>query len=162
MGVRLDALALIGHHSVTMPRRPKQIRCSERAHDLAERLDPAANKGRAIEFALELAAIIEWRGPNREIGEGPETRHAGAVLQAWMSEGEEAWQGGARKALDELEERTEERARILAQEALPHHVESAVRKLFEDAGLPAPPIAVAADGSIELGNPLKGYGRIEA
>ena len=51
---------------------------------------------------------------------------------------------------------------MLAQEALPHHVEAAVRQLFKDAGLPAPPIAVAADGSIELGNPLKGYGRIEA
>ena len=143
-------------------RRPKQIRCSERAHDLAERIDPAANKGRAVEYALELAALIEWRGPNREIGEGPLTRHAGAVLSAFVSEGEEAWQGGARKALDELEARTEERAMILAQEALPHHVESAVRQLFKDAGLPAPPIAVAADGSIELGNPLKGYGRIEA
>ena len=145
-----------------MPKETKLARISIRAHDLAERLDPAGNRSRAIEFALELAALIEWRGPNREIGEGPETRHAGAVLQAWITEGEEAWQGGARQALDELEARTEERATILAQEALPHHVEAAVKRLFKDAGLPAPPIAVAADGSIEIGNPLKGSDRIEA
>ena len=142
--------------------RPKQIRASDRAHDLAERLDPDGNKGRAIEYALELAAIIEWRGPNREIGEGPLTRHAGSVLQAWMSEGEEAWQGGARKALDELEERTEERARILAQEALPHLVESSVKALFAAEGMPVPPISVGADGSLEIGDPPQGRGRIEA
>ena len=143
-------------------RRPKQIRCSDRAHDLAERIDPAANKGRAVEYALELAALIEWRGPNREIGEGPLTRHAGAVLQAFMVEGEEAWQGGARQALDELEARTEERAMILAQEALPHHVESAVKALFAAEGMPVPPISVGADGSLEIGDPPKGSGRIEA
>ena len=145
-----------------MPRRPKQIRCSERAHDLAERIDPAGNKGRAIEYALELAAIIEWRGPNREIGEGPMTRHAGAILQAFVSEGEEAWQGGARKALDELEAQTEERARVLAVEALPHMVTAAVRRLFNDQGLPCPPITVGVDGSVELGDPPEGLGPIEA
>ena len=162
LALRLDTLALIGHHSVTMPRRPKQIRCSERAHDLAERLDPAANKGRAIEFALELAAIIEWRGPNREIGEGPETRHAGAVLSAFMREGEELWQGGARQALDELEVQTEKRAQVLAQEALPHHVEAAVKALFASWGMPVPPISVGSDGGLVIGVPPKGSGRIEA
>ena len=40
------------------------------------------------------------------------TRHAGAVLSAFVNEGEEAWQGGARQALDELEAQTEERARV--------------------------------------------------
>ena len=45
------------------------------------------------------------------------TRHAGAVLSAFINEGEELWQGGARKALDELEAQTEERAMVLAQEA---------------------------------------------
>ena len=141
-----------------MPKETKLARISIRAHDLAARLDPAGNRARAIEYALELAAILEWRGPNREIGEGPETRHAGAVLQAWITEGEEAWQGGARQALDELEARTEERATILAQEALPHHVEAAVKALFAAEGMPTPPIQVGADGSLEIGNPPKGRG----
>ena len=55
-----------------MPKETKLARISIRAHDLAERLDPAGNRARAIEYALELAAIVEWRGPNREIGEGPD------------------------------------------------------------------------------------------
>ena len=137
-------------------------RLSNRAYELAERLDPAGNRARAIEYALELAAIVEWRGPNREIGEGPLTWHAGAVLSAFINEGEEAWQGGSRQALDELEERTEERARTLAVEALPHMVLSAVKKLFNDQGLPCPPISVGVDGSVELGDPPKGLGPIEA
>ena len=139
-----------------MPKQTKLARISIRAHELAERLDPAGNRARAIEFALELAAIVEWRGPNREVGEGPETRHAGAVLQAWMSEGEEAWQGGARKALDELEAQTEERAMVLAQEALPHHVEAAVKALFAAEGMPVPPISVGSDGELTIGDPPKG------
>ena len=139
-----------------MPKETKLARISIRAHDLAARLDPAGNRSRAIEYALELAGLVEWRGPNREIGEGPETRHAGAVLSAFINEGEEAWQGGARQALDELEAQTEERARVLATEALPHLVTSAVKRLFNEQGLPCPPISVGADGSVELGDPPKG------
>ena len=145
-----------------MPKQTKLARISIRAHDLAARLDPAGNRARAIEYALELAALIEWRGPNRKIGEGPETRHAGAVLSSFMTEGEELWQGGARQALDELEAQTEERAAVLAQEALPHLVESSVRALFAAEGMPVPPIWVGADGSLEIGDPPKGRGRIEA
>ena len=137
-------------------------RLSGRAYELAKRLDPAGNRARAIEYALELAALIEWRGPNREVGEGPMTRHAGAVLQAFMSAGEEAWQGGARQALDELEAQTEERAMVLAQEALPHHVEAAVKALFAAQGMPVPPISVGADGVLDIGDPPKGLGPIEA
>ena len=66
-----------------------------------------------------------------------------ATVERELAQAEAAWMGGARKALDELEAQIEERARVLTVEALPHHVEAAVRKLFEDAGLPAPPIAVA-------------------
>ena len=146
----------------TMAKKTKTARISIRAHDLAERLDPAGNRARAIEFALELASIIEWRGPNREVGEGPQTRLAGAVLSAFMREGEELWQGGARKALDELEAQTEERAMVLAQEALPHLVESSVKALFASKGMPVPPIWVGADGSLEIGDPPKGSGLIEA
>ena len=145
-----------------MPKETKLARISIRAHDLAERLDPAGNRSRAIEYALELAAIVEWRGPNREIGEGPMTRHAGAVLSAFINEGEELWQGGARKALDELEAQTEERAMVLAQEALPHLVESSVKALFAAEGMPVPPISVGADGTLEIGGPPKGSGLIEA
>ena len=139
-----------------MPKETKLARISIRAHELAERLDPDGNRARGIEYALELAAIVEWRGPNREIGEGPQTRHAGAVLSAFVNEGEEAWQGGARRALDELEAQTEERARALAQEALPHLVESSVKALFASEGMPVPPIWVGADGALEIGDPPKG------
>ena len=145
-----------------MPKQTKMARISVRAHDLAARLDPAGNRARAIEYALELAGLVEWRGPNREIGEGPETRHAGAVLSAFMREGEEKWQGGARKALFELEVQTEKRAQVLAQEALPHHVEAAVKALFASQGMPVPPISVGADGSLVIGVPPKGRCRIEA
>ena len=145
-----------------MTKQTKTARISIRAHDLAARLDPAGNRSRAIEYALELAAIVEWRGPNREVGEGPMTRHAGAVLQAFVGEGEEMWQGGAQLALAELEAQTEERARVLATEALPHLVESSVKALFAAEGMPTPPISVGADGSLEIGDPPKGRGRIEA
>ncbi len=63
-------------------RRPVAIRVSERAHDLAARIDPSGDRGRSVEYALELAALIEWRGRNREIGTGPETSHAESVLKA--------------------------------------------------------------------------------
>ena len=59
------------------------VRVSERAHELAERLDPEGRKGRAVEFALELAALIEWQG-HESIGEGQETKHARGVLQAFL------------------------------------------------------------------------------
>ena len=65
-------------------RRPVAIRVSERAHELAERIDPNGDRGGAVEYALELAALIEWRGQNREIGLGPETKHADAVLRAYL------------------------------------------------------------------------------
>ena len=62
-----------------------------------------------------------------------------ARAQALATEAEALWQEGARKALDELEVQTEERARVLAVEALPHMVTAAVRRLFNDPGpsLPA-------------------------
>ena len=60
------------------------VRVSPRAHELAERIDPDGNRGRGIEYALELAALIEWRGQSREIGTGPETKHADAVLRAYL------------------------------------------------------------------------------
>ena len=149
-----------------MPKETKLARISIRAHQLAAKIDPAGNRARAIEFALELALIVEYRGPNREVGEGLMTRHASAELAAFMREGEVLWSSGARQALDELEERTEkraeERARTLAVEALPHMVTSAVKKLFNDQGLPCPPISVGVDGSVELGDPPKGLGPIEA
>ena len=54
-----------------MPKETKLARISIRAHQLAERKSiPAGNRARAIEFALELALIVEYRGPNREVGEG--------------------------------------------------------------------------------------------
>ena len=149
-----------------MPKQTKLARISIRAHQLAAKIDPAGNRARAIEYALELAAIVEWRGPNREIGEGPETRHAGAVLTAFMTAGEEAWQGGARQALEELvarhERELDERARELATAALPHHVETAVKALFASQGMPVPPISVGADGVLDIGDPPKGFGPIEA
>ena len=51
---------------------------------------------------------------------------------------------------------------MLAQEALPHHVEAAVKALFASEGMPVPPISVGADGTLEIGDPPKGSGRIEA
>ena len=149
-----------------MPKETKLARISIRAHQLAAKIDPAGNRARAIEFALELALIVEYRGPNREVGEGLMTRHASAELAAFMREGEVLWSSGARKALDELEARTEERAEeramVLAQEALPHHVEAAVKALFAAQGMPVPPISVGADGSLEIGDPPSGSGSIEA
>ena len=65
-----------------MTDRPKQISCSQRAHDLAERIDPDGNKGRCTELALEVLALVEWRGRYKEIGEGPQTRFAEDVLAA--------------------------------------------------------------------------------
>ena len=64
--------------------RPNLIRVSRRAHELAGHIDPSGDRGRAVEFALELAALIEWRGERPEIGAGPETRHAADVLRAYL------------------------------------------------------------------------------
>ena len=86
----------------------------------------------------------------------PYTPRGGRALGVRVTEGEEAWQGGARQALDELEAQTEERARALAQEALPHLVESSVKALFASEGMPVPPIWVGADGALEIGDPPKG------
>ena len=51
---------------------------------------------------------------------------------------------------------------VLAQEALPHHVEAAVKALFAAEGMPVPLISVGADGTLEIGDPPKGRGLIEA
>ena len=40
-----------------------------------------------------------------------------------------------------------ERAMVLAQEALPHLVESSVKALFDAEGMPVPPISVGATAS---------------
>ena len=47
-------------------------------------MDPEGDRGRGVEYALELAALIEWRGGNPEIGQGPQTKHARAVLGAFL------------------------------------------------------------------------------
>ena len=62
---------------------------------------------------------------------------------------EAAWQEGA-EGLEGVGEadQAEERARVLATEALPHHGEAAVKALFAAEGLPVPPISGwIADGS---------------
>ena len=85
-----------------------------------------------------------------------------SLLEDFAKVSEAAWKEGAALALKELENQTEERARVLATEALPHMVTSAVRQLFNEQGLPCPPISVGVDGSVELGDPPKGLGPIEA
>ena len=41
-------------------------------------------------------------------------------------------------------------------------MESSVKALFAAEGMPVPPISVGADGSLEIGDPPKGRGLIEA
>ena len=50
----------------------------------------------------------------------------------------------------------------LATAALPGLVEKAAARLFAAVGLPAPPISIAADGALAIGDPPKGSGLIEA
>ena len=66
--------------------------------------------------------------------------------QAMVVEAEALWQEGARKALDEMEARTEARAVEMAEAAVPHHVAKALELL----GVPAD---VAEDGQLNLGQP---------
>ena len=72
-----------------MSKRPQnRPRLSDRAYELAERIDPDGNRSRAIEYALELAALVEWRGMDgplpKDVGEGPQTQHARGVLRAFV------------------------------------------------------------------------------
>ena len=67
-----------------MAKSQNRPRLSDRSHELASRIDPDGNQARTIEYALELAALIEWRGENPEIGQGPQTKHASAVLRAYL------------------------------------------------------------------------------
>ena len=76
-----------------------------------------------------------------------------------MKESEAAWQEGAGKALKELEDQTEVRARVrateLASAALPGLVEAATKALFESEGLPVPKISIGLDGALEIGGPAE-------
>ena len=85
---------------------------------------------------------------------------AGCLLEAFVKESEAAWQEGAGKALKELEDQTEVRARVrateLASAALPGLVEAATKALFESEGLPVPPISIGLDGALEIGGRPRG------
>ena len=107
------------------------------------------------------AAVLERRVDLSQLG-----HRLAATVERELAQAEAAWKEGAGQALEELEARYEreldERARELATEALPHHVEAAVKALFAAQGMPVPPISVGADGSLEIGDPPKGLGPIEA
>ena len=89
-----------------------------------------------------------------------------ATVERELAQAEAAWKKGAGQALEELEARHEreldERARELAAAALPHHVEEVIKRVFTAEGVPVPPISVGADGTLEIGDPPKGSGLIEA
>ena len=63
--------------------------------------------------------------------------------QAMVGEAEVQWQEGAKKAMDQI---VEERARELAEAAVPHHVKTALQVL----GIPSD---VSEDGELTVGEP---------
>ena len=63
--------------------------------------------------------------------------------QAMVGEAEVQWQEGAKKAMDQI---VEERARELAEAAVPHHVKTALKVL----GIPSD---VSEDGELTVGEP---------
>ena len=66
--------------------------------------------------------------------------------QAMVGEAEVQWQEGAKKAMDQIVAQTEERARELAEAAVPHHVKTALELL----GVPSD---VSEDGELTVGQP---------
>ena len=137
--------------STVLVRIPREVR--DAARGVADNLPDEVTMGHVLAEGLRLQGLLLEL--LYEAGHETVNISAGCLLEAFVKESEAAWKEGAGKALKELEDRIEVRARVrateLASAALPGLVEAATKALFESEGLPVPPISIGLDGALEIG-----------